>query len=225
VSEGRSIDLSKGISKEQIAGIAAMFGFDLSGVDFSKYEGITDEDKVAALKEDLKDILGQLVAAGKITQETADKAIEKINEYELPEGFTFPDYFTFPEDFTLPEGFTFPDGFEFIFPEDFTLPEGFTFPDGFEFPDISLPDFNLPDLTIPDVSKYEGMTPAQKSAAVKADLAVILGELLADGSISKKQSDWLKAVADVLLDEYLKYAATATTPSLDRTLSARQTAE
>jgi hypothetical protein len=47
------------------------------------------------------------------------------------------------------------------------------------------------------------MAPEDVASTAKADFAVILGERLTDGSISKKQSDWLTGVVDALLDAYL----------------------
>ena len=51
-------------------------GFRFGPLDPSKYEGMTDEERAAAMKEDFKAMLDEQVAAGAISQEQADRMLE-----------------------------------------------------------------------------------------------------------------------------------------------------
>jgi len=194
------------------AGAGAFFGKDKVKLDLpdpSKYEGMTDEERAAAMQADLKAALDQKVADGELTQEQADRMLERFSsnpgggrgfkggkgllsqlgiDPSKYEGMTDDERTAAMQadvkaalDAKVASGELTQEQADKIL-ECFTAnPDG-----GMCFG--SGRDGGLKSL-LPDPSKYDGMTDEERAAAMQADLKAALDQKVTDGTMTQEQAD------------------------------------
>ena len=175
------------MQKKELDDLKNMFGFDLP--DLSKYDGMTNEEKTVAIKEDSKVILDKLIKNGTITQEQADKITNIMLSFDL---IDFSKYESMndeekaaaaKEDFKVILGELIKNGV--ISQEHFDKIENYK--GKFDLSEKDLTDFNFP-FDLSDILKYYDMSDA---ADIKDNFGDILDKFLGNGDITQEQADMI----------------------------------
>ena len=178
---------------------AEWFDFPFEMPDMSKYESMTDEEKAAAIRSDLERMFS--AAFGDIelpdfskyegmTNEERAAALKEAAEAILSQLIAGDVITQEQADMLLEMIDLIPEaklGFGERHDEGLQPPfsSGRRDREGFEFP-----------FEMPDMSNYEGMTDDERTAAMKADFAIMLDALVAEGAITQEQADRINDLFD-----------------------------